>query len=251
MVGELIIIVPLVALAGFVDAIAGGGGLISLPAYLLSGLPTHYAVATNKLSSSLGTTVAATGFLKNGDVKWRLALPSMILAVLGSTIGSKLALILPSKDFTIFLLVVIPLTGLYLLFNKGALIGTEDSDQPVKRRTLALVSLIAFIMGIYDGFYGPGTGTFLLLLSVGLAKLSLDTAAANSKMINLTTNITALLIFLISGKVLVTIGLIAGAFSIVGNYLGMVYYRHYGSAIARPIILVVLAIFMVKMLISL
>jgi len=241
-----IIVCPLVFLAGFIDAIAGGGGLISLPAYIMTGIPIHYAVGTNKISSSLGTIVSTVEFARNGYLRIKLAAPSIITAFVGSFIGAKIALEISSYFFKILLLVIIPATALYLIFNRQALhhksMGTDD----LSTYQIVWTMVVALLLGVYDGFYGPGTGTFLLILLTGIAHLPINLAVGNTKIINLTTNITALVVFLNSGKVLLLLGLIAGIFSIAGNHFGVLYYKKYGSQIARPIIIIVLLIFMVK-----
>ncbi|MGL6105207.1 sulfite exporter TauE/SafE family protein, partial [Romboutsia sp.] len=109
---------------------------------------------------------------------------------------------------------------------------------------------ISFFIGMYDGFYGPGTGTFLILLLTGVAHMKLNEAAGITKVINLTTNITSLVIYFLNGKVFVVIGLVAGCFGVLGNYLGTKYFSDKGAKGVKPIILVVLSIFFVKLLIE-
>ena len=107
---QFLIVCPLVFLAGLVDAMAGGGGLISLPAYLISGLPVHYAIGTNKLSSGMGTTLATWRFARSGYIHWKLALFCAVCALVGSTTGARLALLIPDAAFRVIMLVVLPLT---------------------------------------------------------------------------------------------------------------------------------------------
>ena len=116
---QFLIVCPLVFLAGLVDAMAGGGGLISLPAYLISGLPVHYAIGTNKLSSGMGTTLATWRFARSGYIHWKLALFCAVCALVGSTTGARLALLIPDAAFRVIMLVVLPLTGCYLLRGKA------------------------------------------------------------------------------------------------------------------------------------
>ncbi|MFD0896845.1 sulfite exporter TauE/SafE family protein [Loigolactobacillus binensis] len=246
MLNEFLIVCPLVFLAGFVDAIAGGGGLISLPAYIMTGIPVHFAVGTNKVSSAMGTAVATFEFARSGYIRLKLAFLSAITAIIGSFIGALIALQLSDYYFRLILLIVLPATALYLLLNRHALHANPLALTTLSQRQFSWTLVIALTLGIYDGFYGPGTGTFLLLLLTGLAHLPIDLAAGNTKVINLATNITALLVYLNGGKILFLLGIVAGIFSIVGNHLGARYYKRYGSAIARPIIIIVLLIFFVK-----
>jgi len=110
--------------------------------------------------------------------------------------------------------------------------------------------LIAFLIGAYDGFYGPGTGTFLILLLTGIANLSLNTAAGTTKAINLSSNIASLVTFIINGKVFLALGVIAGLFSIAGNYFGAGCFTKSGAKIARPVIITVITVFLVKILVE-
>ena len=243
--GAMLLVCLLVFLAGYVDAIAGGG-LISLPAYMIAGLPTHAAIATNKMSSTMGTTIATWHYAKSGYIQWKLAGVCVVLAVAGSTIGSNLVLITSDAFLRVFLLAVLPITAIYVMRSKS--FGKQDKEPLSPKRTAALCALVAFCVGIYDGFYGPGTGTFLMLLLTGVAHLKLKSAAGITKAINLTTNVTALVVFLLHGQVLLVLGLVAGAFNIVGNYLGSHSFSKNGGAVARPITIVVLVIFFAKVI---
>lgn len=245
-----LIIFPLVFAAGIVDAIAGGGGLISLPAYMIAGLPVHNAIATNKLSSSMGTSVATARLAKAGYIPWKKALVCIASALVGSFLGARLALIVSDRIFKWILLVILPLTAFYILRRKPL----DETDHPRFQqdggRTSALTVLIALVIGVYDGFYGPGTGTFLLILFTSVAGLQLGEANGMTKAINLTTNLTALTIFLISGKVLIPLGLAAGCCNIAGNYIGITFFKSKGSRAVTPIMLIVLTIFFLKILLE-
>lgn len=241
-----LIVCPLVFLAGLVDAIAGGGGLISLPAYLIAGVPMHQAIATNKLSSAVGTVVSTTRFCMNTVIDWAIALPAIVLSLIGSFIGAKLTLLVPESILKIVLLCVLPVVAVFV-FRKNALVE-KQSGTVSHTRMLAVSWAAALVIGCYDGFYGPGTGTFLILLLVGCAKMDMMQAAANTKLINLASNISALVTFLISGKVVLALGLTAAVFSIAGHYTGSTLVMKNGTKIVKPIILVVLALLFVKVL---
>lgn len=240
-----LIVCPLVFLAGFIDAIAGGGGLVSLPAYLLAGLPPHLAIGTNKLSSSIGTTVATGQYARKGFMLWKMALPTCILSLLGSWVGSNLTLLVPEKAFMIVMLIALPLIALYVFTHKTL---ARDTEAEITTRAWVVALASAFGIGMYDGFYGPGTGTFLLLLLTGMAHLTLRQAAGITKVINLSSNIGALSVFLVNGTVLLPLGLSAAVFGMAGNYLGARSFIRKGEAIARPVIITVLAILMIKIL---
>ena len=234
---------PLVFLAGFVDAVAGGGGLVSLPAYMLSGVPVHSAIATNKLSSGMGTAIATGTFAKNGFIPWKQAGFCAACALAGSAIGANLALVVADIVFKRILLVVLPLTGIYVVRRKSL---TTDKIPYSEKKTILISMAIALVIGAYDGFYGPGTSTFLLLLLTALAHMNLFSASGVTKVINLTTNITSLTVYLINGKVLIPLGLTAGVFSICGNYRGARFFKEGGSRAVKPLIVAVLVIFFVR-----
>lgn len=245
---QLCIICPCVFLAGCVDAIAGGGGLISLPAYLLTGLPPHMALGTNKMSSSLGTALATFRFARSGFIAWRIAAIAIIGALAGGSLGATLALLIPESLFMVIMTVILPVVAFYVLRPKSL----ETEHVPfAKVKTTILCTVIAFFMGIYDGLYGPGTGTFLILLLTGVAHLSLTHANGVTKAINLATNISALTVFIINGQVLFLLGLIAGVFSIAGNYVGTKIFTTYGAKYVRPVMICVLVIFFVKLVFDL
>ena len=233
-----IIVCPLVFLAGFVDAIGGGGGLISLPAYLFAGLPPHMAVATNKLSSSTGTLVSTIKYCVSGCVDFKLAVPGVIAALIGAQTGSRLALIIPNDAFRIVLLILLPAVGIYMLFNKK--LGTVMAVETHSRKQYIIITATSLIIGVYDGFYGPGTGTFLLIAYTHIAGMNVMKASGNMKLANLASNISALAVFLINGKVLLPLGLAASAFSIAGHYLGASLAIKNGARIMRIVIILVL-----------
>lgn len=238
-----LIVCPLVFLAGFIDAIAGGGGLISLPAYMLAGLPPHLAIGTNKLSSSVGTTVATMQYISKGYMVWKLAIPAILLSLLGANIGSNLTLLVPENMFMIIMLIALPLIAIYVFTHKSL---SVDVEPEITSRVWVVVLASAFFIGMYDGFYGPGTGTFLMLLLTGAAHLTTRQSAGITKAINLSSNVMSLVVFLINGTVLLPLGLTAAVFCMAGNYLGARSFIKKGDAIARPAIITVISIFIIK-----
>ena len=242
---QYLIVCPLIGLAGFVDAIAGGGGLISLPAYMLPGLPVHNALRTNKLSSSMGAALSTARFAKGGFIELKYAVPCALTALLGSAIGAKLAFFIPDRTFKLIMLFVLPLVALYVM--KGKALMQENELEPFDTPHTMLIALLsALFIGMYDGFYGPGTGTFLLLMLTGAARMKLNNAAGITKVINLSSNIAALAVYMLNGSVLYPLALAAGVFSILGNYLGTKVFTQKGSKGVKPIIIIVLAIFFIK-----
>ena len=245
---EYLIVCPLVFLAGFIDAIAGGGGLISLPAYLIAGLPPHSAIGTNKFSACLGTTVATWHYARCGFIKWRQVAPAVVMALAGSALGARLALMVDSEIFKVIMLVVLPLTACYVLRRRD--LGGDRTPFSTSKTSM-IASILALLIGIYDGFYGPGTGTFLMLLLTGVAHVSLNEAAGMTKVINLSTNIAAVAVFLYNGVVYFPLAIVAAVFGIAGNYIGAKYFTRKGTGFVKPVIIVVLTIFFIKVCLEL
>lgn len=242
-----LIVCPLLFLAGFVDAIGGGGGLISLPAYLLAGVPMHQAIATNKLSSACGTALATARFIKKGLVNWRLGAPTILAAMIGSGLGAKVSLATPEGVMERLLLFILPVAAIIVLSPK-AFADREGEELRLDGRTWAIALTSALTIGFYDGFYGPGTGTFLIIAFTALARMGLRRANAQSKIINLTTNLTSLGVFLMGGQVIFLLGLAGAACNMLGGYLGAGLAISKGSRITRPVILLVLALLFLKVL---
>ena len=243
---SFLIVCPMLFLAGFVDAIGGGGGLISLPAYLFAGLPVHQAIATNKLSSSCGTALSTARFLKNGLVNLKLVLPAVAAAFAGSFLGARLSLTVSEDVMKYILLVVLPVTA-FVVLNRH-LFGDGGGEAKADRRTITVCILSALVIGVYDGFYGPGTGTFLIIAFTVFAKMAVPAANAQAKVINLTTNITSLAVFLLSGQVVLLLGLAGAVCNMAGNWLGSGLAITKGAKIVRPVILIVLALLLIKIL---
>ena len=240
-----LIVCPLLFLAGFVDAIAGGGGLISVPAFLIAGLPAHMAIGTNKMAAGMGICVSTARLSKAGQIPWKKVWIYMLCAIAGSSGGARLALLVPDRAFKIVMLFVIPLTAAYLLFFKP----TAKEKEPLpEKQTVLRASLIALLTGIYDGFYGPGTGTFMILLLTAVAHYRLGESNGVTKAINLASNISALSVYLLNGKVLFPLGIIAGCFNMAGCYLGIGFFHKKGSRIVLPLMLTVLSVFFVRLI---
>ena len=234
--------------ASFMDAIGGGGGIISLPTYLLAGLPMHFALGTNKLSSCIGTVASTVRYVKNGYVDWLLGVPSIGLALVGAHLGTRLHLAMDEQYLKLVLIIVLPVIAVILL-KKKELPETWGVLHEWLRR--AIVWTVSLIFGAYDGFYGPGTGTFLLLSFCYLAKVDVRTASGNVKLVNLASNVGAVVTSLAAGKVLVPLGLVSAVFAIAGQYIGAGLALKNGSKIVRPVILVVLVLLAGKVLLEL
>lgn len=241
-----LIVCPMVFLAGFIDAIAGGGGLISLPAYILAGIPMHGAVATNKLSSSTGTMISTLRLCRHSKIDGKLIIPAVVLAMTGAATGSQLSLLVNERILKQILLVVLPVTAFFVLRKNAFVAETEVTCN--RKKTMLICWLAATLIGAYDGFYGPGTGTFYMIVFLGMAHLSAMDAAVNTKILNLTSNVTSLVVFLWHGECYMLLGLVASLFSIAGHYIGSGMVMKNGTKIIRPVILAVLVLLFIKVI---
>lgn len=242
-----LIVCPMLFLAGLVDAIGGGGGLISLPAYLLAGVPVHNAIATNKLSSTCGTALTTVRFIRQGLVNWKIAVPTALLGILGSSLGANLSMRMEEGVMENILFVVLPVVA-FVVMNPKIFRDREGTGVAVNGRLWAVALGSAFLIGIYDGFYGPGTGTFLIIALTVFAGMDMRSANAQTKVINLTTNITSLVIFLMNGQTVFLLGLAAAACNMAGNYVGAGLAMKQGSRVTRPVIIFVLGLLFLKVL---
>lgn len=244
---QLAILCPLVFLAGFIDSVAGGGGLISTPAYMIAGLPMHNVLGTNKVMSTVGTSMAAGKYIKSGNIDWKTAVTSAVLSFAGSFTGSKIALIIDQtvlkKGFTF----ILPFIAIFVLFNKKA----GDGVQKLHGAALYIAAgLIGFVIGMYDGLIGPGTGTFLIFAYTTFIGFDYIKAGGNAKIINLSSNLAAAFNYIIAGKVLWAIAIPAAVCNLLGNYIGSSYAIKNGAAAIKKMLIIVLVGIFVKLVID-
>jgi len=240
---QLLIVCPLVFFAGFVDSIAGGGGLISLPAYYMAGLPPHLALGTNKLSSSIGMVFSTGTYLREGYIYKPLIPVSVAGALIGSWLGAGSVLLLDERILRWIMVIVIPVLALVIIFKKDLLSPeTREINKVREQITAAVVSLL---IGWYDGFFGPGAGMFLMLAFVGILKLDAVTACGNTKVVNFCSNVAALAVFIMAGTVNYALALPGAAFAILGNIIGARLTVKKGAKVIKPVMLVVVLILIV------
>jgi len=227
-----------VFLAGLVDSVAGGGGLITLPAYLHFGLPLNRLLGTNKLSSSLGTAVAAFKFLKELRFKKDFLFVLVVFAALGSFLGARFISLLPPQFIRYLLIIALPPVAFFIIARRR--FGLSDQSGLIAEKTLLFRAvLIAFFISFYDGLLGPGTGAFLAVALTRFCGYDLLKATALSKLLNLTSNLSALLTFLILGLVDIKLGLAMGAVGMAGNYLGSHLALKKGVWLIKPALFIV------------
>ena len=222
-------------IAGWVDTIAGGGGLLTVPSLLLVGVPPAVALATNKLQGSAGTLTAAIYFINKGavnlgELKW-----PVVATFIGSAVGSWLVLQIDAAVLLSYLPILLILVGLYFLFSPN--IGNEDRKRKLTLTAFAIA--ICPLLGLYDGFIGPGTGSFMALSFVLLCGYNLSKATANAKILNFTSNISSLLYFVFFGEVFWLIGLVMIVGQLIGATIGAKMVLEKGSTLIRPIVVIV------------
>ncbi len=241
----LLIVCPLALLAGFVDSVAGGGGLISLPAYLLAGLPMSAAAGTNKLSAALGTTVASIRYGRAKQVNWLVALAAVIGALPGSALGAMLLQTIPDHTMRIIVIGAIPLVAAIVLRRRDSLAARMRIPE---KWVLPVSFLIGLFIGFYDGLVGPGTGTFLILLFTMILGITAVAASGTAKIVNLASNVAALAMLVTNGKVLYLLGLPAALCAMVGGYLGAGLTIKKGTGFIKWMLMAVLALLLAKMI---
>ena len=228
-------------IAGFVDSIAGGGGLIVLPALLLCGIPPHLAMGTSKFATSMGTALALFNFARNNLVLWRVASVGVAFALLGAYGGSRMALMLDSAVMGKVLVALLPVGMAMTLVPKKEQPGALDMPDSGWRFWFG-VPMTSVLVGMYDGFFGPGAGSFYILAFHWVLRMGLIEASATSKVFNLASNVGSLIAFLISGQVLFALALPMAAASMAGNWMGSRLAIRVGSSVVRKCLVVSLSL---------
>ena len=234
--------------AGWVDAVVGGGGLIQLPA-LLIGLPESTPPAsilgTNKISSVWGTATSSILYAIKVRPDWRSVLPLVVGSSTGSALGASVARFLPKEVFTPIVLVALIVVAIYTW--RRPQLGLLTERKHVGRKHYLLTLGIGLAVGLYDGVLGPGTGTFFVILLVGVLGWGFLEASAQAKIANLVTNLSAIAIFAAHGAILWQLGLLMGAANLVGGFLGARTAISKGNAFVRKVFLVVVALLIVRL----
>jgi len=230
--------------AGFIDSIAGGGGLITIPAMLIMGIPPLDTLGTNKLQSQFGSASATIAYARRGHVNLREQLPMAIMAMIGGGLGAFTAAFVPSdllRTIMPFLLIAI---ALYFAFKPQ--LSDIDSHRRITPFVFGLTA--APLVGFYDGVFGPGAGSFYMLAFVGLAGFGMLKATAHTKLLNLGSNFGALVVFASFGATLWKIGLLMGACQFLGAQLGSRLAMRIGARLIKPLLVIVCIAFAIKLL---
>ena len=238
-----LIVLPMVFLAAVVDAIAGGGGLISLPAYTIAGLDYDFASGNNKFSSTFGTLMATIRYARSGALRVKPALIAAALALPGSWLGTRTAMALGSRFMHVFMVFAVPAVGVLVLLKRNE----PTRSRPFTPGLYPVCAAIGLVIGFYDGFFGPGTGTFLILLFTWLLGMDMVAASATAKPVNLVSNIASLATRIAAGNVLFALAIPAMACSLAGGWLGARLALTRGAKLIRGVMLGVLALLTVRL----
>ncbi|KFA94390.1 TSUP family transporter [Archangium violaceum] len=242
---EIVLLCIAALTAGVVDAIAGGGGLVTLPALLATGLPPHVVLGTNKGQSVFGSFAALVRFYRAGLLNKQLAAVTFPLGLVGSFVGAGLVLLMRPEVLKPVVLVLLVIVAAFLAFRRGPPPG--ERPEPPRQRLLSLGAVIALLIGTYDGFFGPGTGTFLIIAFSGLLGHGLTRASADAKVVNFASNLAAVSLFAYRGLVLWYVALPMAAAQFTGGWIGAHLAVRGGDKLVRKVVLLVVTALVLKL----
>lgn len=248
---ELLLLLPVAFLAGLIDAAVGGGGLIQLPGMfaILSREVPAMLLASNKFASIMGTASATWRYARRIEIPWRLVLPAAAAAFFGSYLGARAVHYLPTQAIRPLVVILLVVMLLYTWFKPD--FGQNDAGRMLTRRDLWLGLVIGAAIGFYDGFFGPGTGSFLIFLFVRFFHFDFLRASACAKVVNLATNLAALAFFIPAGLVLYSIAIPMGLANIAGAQVGSRMAMKGGNAWVRRLFLTLVIVLLGKLLFDL
>lgn len=232
--------------AAFVDSIAGGGGLISVPAYLLIGLPPTMVNGTNKFSATTASLTSAIKFIKSKKADFKILKVILPFTVIGAILGVNTALSIPESFLKSIITILIMFIGFYTYFSKN--LGMVENFKGYTKKNFILASILALCIGFYDGFFGPGTGTFLVFGLIAIFGFDFTKASGNARVLNFTSNIVSLILYAFNGKILYAYGMPVAVISIIGAKLGTQFALKNGSKCIKPIFIIIALLTAAKMI---
>lgn len=235
-------------IAAFVDAIAGGGGLISVPAFVASGLPIHVAMGTNKLAASFSTLGSAVKYFTSGNINFSLLKYPILTGAIGSILGACVVSNTSEEILEPLIFIMLLIVIIYTLINKN--MGIKDEFKEITLKNNILGSIMSFIVCFYIGFFGPGGGSFLLFGLLKVYKFDFIKASGNAKILNLVANIASLIAFIYFGNISYLYSILVGMVMFVGGQCGARYAIKKGSKFIRPFFIIVSLITIIKMAIE-
>ncbi|TCJ98427.1 hypothetical protein EV694_0831 [Volucribacter psittacicida] len=241
----LIILILASFVAGYIDAISGGAGLILIPAFILTGLPPQLALGQEKLVSTIGTVAAIKNFFQSKAIVWKIIPAGIIIAIIGAYVGAKAILFLPTETISYVIVALLPI-GLLSAFVKGK-IHPHIQAQEIKISFIT-VFLTCFIVGFYDGFFGPGTGSLFIIALTLFNGLTLLQASATSKIFNFGSNIGAFVAFFMAGQMAFLIGIPMIIASLLGNHIGSLQAIKTNGEVVRKVLIITVIFMMITLI---
>ncbi|OQY35292.1 MAG: hypothetical protein B6241_02025 [Spirochaetaceae bacterium 4572_59] len=241
---KLLFLTVCAMVAGFIDSIAGGGGLITVPALLAVGIPPHMALGTNKLQSTFGSGTAALRYSGSGLLKKDKLGIGVLFTLIGAALGTWLIQLVPADFLNKLIPLIMLVMFFYTLFYPD--LGKKEQHSRISKGLFYVLAGLA--LGFYDGFFGPGTGSFWTITLVTMVGLDLKSATANTKVVNFTSNIVSLTVFLLGGKVIFIAGIMMALGQICGAWIGSHLVIRKGTKFVRVFFLLVVALTIIRML---
>ncbi len=232
-------------ISGFLDSIAGGAGLILVPAFILTGIPPQLALGQEKLVSTIGTFSAIYNYFKNKKIVWKIVAYGIPPALIGAFLGGKIILSIDESIVGMIIFLLIPFGFLISFISKKD--HSKKEFTLTKKIMFLVLPLLCLAIGFYDGFFGPGTGSLLIIALSYFIRLPLLQSSATSKIFNLASNVGAFVIFFIEGKMLFLIGIPMIIASIAGNYTGSNLTLRNGEKIIKPLIVTSISILFISL----
>ncbi|MTI60289.1 MAG: hypothetical protein FH762_10000 [Firmicutes bacterium] len=245
---EIVFLCLIAFFAALVDAIAGGGGILTIPSLLAVGIPPHLALGTNKFSASWGSFTSSFTFFKSKKIYLPLIKYVIPFTFLGASLGVNTALKINQQYLKMIVLIMLFLLAIYTSFKKD--IGIENKFTGLNRKKIIIGCIIGFLLGFYDGFFGPGTGSFLLFAFIRFFGFNFTISTANAKILNFTSNLTSLILFALHGKIIYSIGIPMAISTALGARLGSKIAIKHGSKIIKPIFVTMSMAMVVNLLIE-
>lgn len=239
-----------ICIAGFIaaaiDSIAGGGGIISLPAIIATGVPPHLALGTNKFASTCASFTSTLKFAKSKKIHFPLVKYQIPCTVVGASLGVYTALRVDEGFLNWFIVVMIIAVAFYTIVKKD--FGQSANFKGLDRQKIIYGMLFAFGLGFYDGFFGPGTGAFLIFLFISVFGFDFTVAAGNGKILNFVSNVVSLILFALSGKIIYLVGIPMAISMIFGAYVGTHIAIKNGAKVIKPIFITIALALVIKLI---
>ena len=238
----LLVLCPIIAIGAIIDAIAGGGGLITLSAYVAVGLPPQVALGNNKFAAAGGTTIACYRYIRNGQVDWKVGSIAILFSLAGSAVGASLATRFADAYLHYLLIFLVPVIAVFIMLKPDFGQAKPMDD----KLAIPLSAVAGLALGAYDGFFGPGTGMFLTIIFTSVIGLDLLRSCGTAKVVNLASNVAALATFVRFGSIDYAIAIPCAISAIIGGYIGSGLAIRGGVKVIKPVMLLVLGLLLLK-----